>query len=244
MVWILILFLPLVCGALLRLCFRTKKSARRFVLILSALAAAFVLYAATNPIPGFEGAGLLAIMFVALALGALAASAVIRFLPTPLPTLRSPGAVMNCWLLGTFLLCPFACYAAIICCGTNFEGAAFSVLVTAPLLYGSLGWLMPERGHPKSRLITILILLGWILLPAALFYVTATNKSVFATVITFLFIANREMAPILFSNLFYIPQSAFGLEVLRPLAIASTQLLLTGAFGVGMLIKQIRISAP
>ena len=50
--------------------------------------------------------------------------------------------------------------------------------------------------------------------------------------------ANREMAPVLFHSLFYTPQSAFGLEVLRPLAISSTQLLLTVAFGVGMVIRR------
>ena len=235
MLWILIL-LPLLCGLLVFMCFRSKKAAHRFVLILSALACAFVLYAATNPIPGFEGPGLLAIMFVMLALGSALGLFLGRVLPRP--QLRSPSAIMNLWLLGAFLSCPFVCYAAIVCCGTNFEGAAYSVLVTAPLLYGSLGWLMPKQAHPKSLLTALLLLLGWTVIPGALFYLLATNQSTYATIFSFLFIANREIAPVIFSSLFYTPQSAFGLEVLRPLAIASTQLLLTGAFGVGMVIKK------
>ena len=234
MLWILIL-LPLLCGLLVFMCFRSKKAAHRFVLILSALACAFVLYASTNPIPGFEGPGLLAIMFVMLALGSALGLFLGRVLPRP--QLRSPSAIMNLWLLGAFLSCPFVCYAAIICCGTNFEGAAYSVLVTAPLLYGSLGWLMPKQAHPTSRLTAILLLLGWTLIPAGLFYFLATNQSTYATVFSFLFMANREMAPVLFHSLFYTPQSAIGLEVLRPMAVASTQLLLTGAFSVGMLVK-------
>ena len=140
MFWILIVLLPLLCGALLYGCFRTQKTANRVVLILGALACAFVLYAAANPMPGFEGPGLLAMMFVALALGALLTSLVVRVLPKPLPTLRNPAAVMNGWLLGAFLFCPMVCYAAAILCGVNFEGAALSVLVAAPLLYGFLGW--------------------------------------------------------------------------------------------------------
>ena len=234
MFWILIL-LPALCGILLTLFCRAKKASTRVVLVLSLLAGAFVLFAATNPIPGFEGPGLLAIMFVALALGSALGLFLGRVLPRP--QLRSPAAIMNVWLLGAFLSCPFVCYAAIICCGTNFEGAAYSVLVTEPLLYGSLGWLMPKQAHPKSRLTIILLLLGWTLVPAALFYFLTTNQSTYATVFSFLFMANREMAPVLFHSLFYTPQSAFGLEVLRPLAIASTQLLLTSAFGIGMVIR-------
>lgn len=235
MLWILIL-LPLLCGLLVFMCFRSKKAAHRFVLILSALACAFVLYASTNPIPGSEGPGLLAIMFVMLALGSALGLFLGRVLPRP--QLRSPSAIMNLWLLGAFLSCPFVCYAAIICCGTNFEGAAYSVLVTAPLLYGSLGWLMPKQAHPKSRLTAILLLLGWTLIPAGLFYFLATHKSVLSTIVSFLFLPNREMAPVIFSSLFYTPQSAFGLEVLRPFAISSTQLILTVAFGVGMVIRR------
>lgn len=234
MFWILIL-LPALCGILLPLLCRTQKASTRVVLILSALACAFVLYAATNPIPGFEGPGLLAIMFVALALGSALGLFLGRVLPRP--QLRSPAAIMNVWLLGAFLFCPFVCYAAIICCGTNFEGAAFSVLVTAPLFYGTLGWLMPERNRPNSLLVILLLLLGWTLIPAGLFYFLAAHKSVASTIVSFLFLPNREMAPLLFHALFYTPQSAFGLEVLRPLAIASTQLLLTSAFGIGMVIR-------
>lgn len=237
MAMILIFLLPLLCGMLLPLCFRTEKAARRVVLILACLACAFLLYAASNPMPGFEGPGLLALMFVALALGALLVSVVIRFLPKPLPALRSPAIRMNLWLLGAFLLCPLACYAAIMLCATNFEGAAFSILVTAPLLYGFFGWLMPQQAHPRSSLTTAVLLLGWTVVPAALFYFSASSNSIYATIFSFLYLANREMAPILFPTLFYTPQSAFGLEVLRPLAISSTQVLLTGAFGVGMLIK-------
>lgn len=236
MFWILILLLPALCGILLALFCRTQKTSTRVVLTLSVLACAFVLYAATNPIPGFEGPGLLAFMFVALALG----SALGLFLGRvfPIPQLRSPAAHMCCWLLGTFAIAPFATYAVIITCGTSFDAAAISVLVTIPLLYGSAGWLMPVKAHPKSLSVTLLLLLIWTIVPAGLFYFVATHKSVISTVISFLFLPNREMAPLLFHSLFYTPQSAFGLEVLRPLAISSTQLLLTGAFGVGMVIKK------
>ena len=235
MFWILLL-LPALCGILLPLFFRTKKAATRVVLILSVLACAFVLYAAANPIPGFEGPGLLAIMFVALALGSALGLFLGRVLPRP--QLRSPAALMSCWLLGTFAVAPFAAYAVIISCGTSFDAAAISLLVTIPLLYGSAGWLMPTRAHPKSAPVTLLLLFIWTVVPAGLFYCAATNKSVISTVVSFFFLPNREMAPLLFSSLFYTPQSAFGLEVLRPLAISSTQLLLTGAFGVGMVIKK------
>ena len=235
MFWILIL-LPVLFGIFLTLFCRTQKTSTRVVLILSALACAFVLYAATNPIPGFEGPGLLAFMFVALALGSALGLFLGKVLPNP--QLRSPAARMSCWLLGTFAVAPFAAYAVIITCGTSFDAAAISVLVTIPLLYGSAGWLMPIKAHPKSVWVTLLLLLIWTLVPAGLFYFAATNKSVISTIISFLFLPNREMAPLLFHPLFYTPQSAFGLEVLRPLAISSTQLLLTGAFGVGMVIKK------
>ena len=106
-----------------------------------------------------------------------------------------------------------------------------------PLLYGSAGWLMPTKAHPKSVWVTLLLLLVWTLVPAGLFYFLAAHKSVLSTIVSFLFLPNREMAPVLFHSLFYTPQSAFGLEVIRPLAISSTQLLLTGAFGIGMVIR-------
>ena len=237
MIWILILLLPLLCGVLLYLCFRTRKTSDRVALILGALACAFTLYAAANPIPGSEGPGLLAWMFAALAAGALLVALLVRVLPKPLPALGNPAAVMNGWLLGAFLLSPIACFAVIVCCGTNFEGAALSVVVAAPLLWGFLGWLMPRRGHPALPA-ALLILLGWTLIPGGLFYLLARWEGTWATVMGFLCMPHREMAPVLFHSLFYSPQSAFGLEVLRPLAIGSMQGLLAGAFGVGMLIKE------
>ena len=242
MFWIVIFLLPALCGVFLTLFCRTKKTSTRVVLILSALACAFTLFAATNPLPGFEGPGLLAIMFVALAFGSALGLVLGRILPKP--RLNNPVALMSCWLLGTFAIAPFAAYAVIISCGTSFDAAAISVLVTIPLLYGSAGWLMPTKAHPKSVAVTLLLLLVWTFLPAGLFYFAVTNPSVLSTVISFLFLPNREMAPILFHSLFYTPQSAFGLEVLRPLAISSTQLLLTGAFGVGMVIKKNRGYSP
>lgn len=237
MFWILLL-LPTLCGIFLTMFCRSKKASTHIVLTLSILTCAFVLYAATNPIPGSEGPGLLAFMFVALALGSALGLFLGRVLPRP--QLRSPAARMFCWLLGTFAIAPFASYAVIISCGTSFDAAAISVLVTIPLLYGSAGWLMPIKAHPKSLSVTLLLLLAWTIVPAGLFYFVATHKSVVSTVISFLFLPNREMAPLLFHPLFYAPQSAFGLEVLRPLAISSTQLLLTCAFGVGMVIKKNR----
>ena len=237
MVWIQIFLLPLLCGVLLYLCFRAKKTSYRVVLILAALACAFVWYASTNPIPGSEGPGLLAIMFVALTFGALLATLVIRFLPNFLSFPRTPAILMSLWLLATLIISPIAAYTSAILCGTNFEGAALSVLVLIPLLYGVSGWLMPQKAHPKSLFFTVLLLLAWSLIPAGLIYWSETSNSIYATCYSFLTLPNRISAPILYSSLFYTPQSAFGLEVLRPLAVSSTQLLLTGAFGVGMLVK-------
>lgn len=237
MVWIQIFLLPLLCGVLLYLCFRAKKTSYRVVLILAALACAFVWYASTNPIPGSEGPGLLAIMFVALTFGALLATLVIRFLPKSLSFPQSPAVSMSLWLLATFVISPIAAFTSVIACGTNFEGAALSVLLLIPLLYGMSGWLMPKKAHPESIFFTLLLLLAWSLIPAGLIYWSETSNSIYATCYSFLTLPNRVSAPILYSSLFYTPQSAFGLEVLRPLAVASTQLLLTGAFGVGMLIK-------
>ena len=237
MVWIQIVLLPLLCGVLLYLCFRAKKTSYRVVLIPAALACAFVWYASTNPIPGSEGPGLLAIMFVALTFGALLATLVIRFLPNFLSFPRTPAILMSLWLLATFIISPIAAYTSAILCGTNFEGAALSVLVLIPLLYGVSGWLMPQKAHPKSLFFTVLLLLAWSLIPAGLIYWSETSNSIYATCYSFLTLPNRISAPILYSSLFYTPQSAFGLEVLRPMAVASTQLLLTGTFSAGMLIK-------
>ena len=83
MVWILLFLLPALCGTLLYLLCRTKKTSLRLVLVLSALACVFTLYAVTNPIPGSEGPGLLAILFVALAVGAALGILLGRVLPKP-----------------------------------------------------------------------------------------------------------------------------------------------------------------
>ena len=234
MVWIQIVLLPLLCGVLLYLCFRAKKTSYRVVLLLAALACAFVWYASTNPIPGSEGPGLLAIIFVSLTFGALLTMLV---LPKSLSFPRTPAVSMSLWLLATFVISPIAAFTSVIACGTNFEGAALSVLLLIPLLYGMSGWLMPKKAHPKSLFFTFLLLLAWSLIPAGLIYWSETSNSIYATCYSFLTLPNRISAPILYSSLFYTPQSAFGLEVLRPLAVASTQLLLTGAFSVGMLVK-------
>ena len=234
MVWIQIVLLPLLCGVLLYLCFRAKKTSYRVVLILAALACAFVWYASTNPIPGSEGPGLLAIIFVSLTFGALLTMLV---LPKSLSFPRTPAVSMSLWLLATFVISPIAAFTSVIACGTNFEGAALSVLLLIPLLYGMSGWLMPQKAHPKSLFFTVLLLLAWSLIPAGLIYWSETSNSIYAACYSFLTLPNRISAPILYSSLFYTPQSAFGLEVLRPLAVASTQLLLTGAFGVGMLVN-------
>lgn len=237
MIWIQIVLLPLLCGVLLYLCFRAKKTAYRVLLILAALACAFVWYASTNPIPGSEGPGLLAIMFVALTFGALLAIPIIQFFPKFPSVPRSPAILMSLWLLATFVISPIAAFTSVILCGTNFEGAALSVLVLIPLLYGMSGWLMPKKAHPKSLFFTSMLLLAWSLIPAGLIYWSETSNSIYATCYSFLTLPNRISAPILYSSLFYTPQSAFGLEVLRPMAVASTQLLLTGTFSAGMLIK-------
>ena len=130
-----------------------------------------------------------------------------------------------------------ATFPLAIFCGDNYEGAALSITVVIPLLWGFAGWLIPKSAYPRKVISAAALLLLWSVLFAALIYWQATSSGVFATVCSILTLSHRTMAPVLFPNLFYTPQSAFGLEVLRPLAITSTQFLLSTAFGIGMAIK-------
>ena len=230
--------LPLVTGALLFWCFRTKDKTWRIVLAMGVLACVLVGWAATNPVPGSEGPGLLALIFVVLAIGAFVALVVSRFLPKPIPLLNSPAWQCSGWLLGTMGTAAVASFAIGAFMIYDYQGAPFFIFVMIPLLYGMSGWLMPKRARPDRPLTWVLLLLAWSLLPAGLIYWSEASHSTYATYVSFLTLPHRTMGPILFAPLFYKHASAFELEVLRPLATASTHLLLMVCFVIGMLVKR------
>jgi len=229
--------LPLMCGILIFFCFRTQKKTYRVVLVLATISCILMLYASTNPIPGNEGPGLLAWMTVGLTAGAAVILLIVRILPKPFPISRSPVVRLSGWLLGTFIIGAVASFALAIFGGDNFEGAALSVTVLIPLLWGFVGWLMPKSNHPKKLSTTILILLLFAFIPAAVIYWSCVSDSMYATWFSLLTLTHRTAYPILFSSLAYGPKTAFELEVLCPLAISSIQFVLVAAFGIGMLVK-------
>jgi len=229
--------LPLLCGILIFFCFRTQKTSHRIVLILAVISCVLILYASTNPIPGNEGPGLLALMTVVLTIGAAVILLIVRILHKPLPIPRAPAVRMSGWLLGTFILGAVASFALAIFGGDNFEGAALCVTFIVPLLWGFIGWLMPKSNHPTKLLTTIVILLLFAFLSAAVIYWSCTSDSMYATWFSLLTLTHRTAYPILFSSLAYGPKTAFELEVLCPLAISSIQFVLVAAFGIGMLVK-------
>lgn len=234
--------IPFLIGLSVFLCFRTKKTAHRVVLVCAVLAGLFVAYAATNPIPGNEGPGLLAWMYVCLTLGAAVGLFVGRILPKPLPLPRTPAFVMSGWLLATFGVSAVATFPVAILCGSSYEGASISVAVVIPLLWGFAGWLMPQTAHPKKLWVTIFLLLLWGILPAGLIFWSAASDSIYATYFSILTLSHRTIAPLLYASLFYSPQSAFALDVLRPLAVASIHAILTVCFAVGMLVRKQKTS--
>jgi len=229
--------LAALCGILIFFCFRTQKQSHRVVLILAAIACVFVMYASTNPIPGSEGPGLLALMAAGAAVGAAVILLIVRILPRPLPIPRSPAVRMLGWLMGTFGISAIAAFAVAVLSGASFEGAAISVCVVIPTLYGFSGWLMPKGNHPEKLSVAVAVLLLFALIPGAVIYWSCVSDSIYATYFSFVTLTHRTVYPILFSSLAYGPKTAFELEVLCPLAISSIQLLLTAAFGIGMLVK-------
>lgn len=229
--------LAALCGILIFFCFRTRKQSNRIVLILAAIACGLCAFASTNPVPGSEGPGLLALMSSGVAAGAALILLLVRFLPRPLPIPRSPAVRMSLWLAGTFLISAVAAFAVAVLGGYNFEGAALSVCVVIPTLYGFSGWLMPKNNHPKKLSTTVAVLLLFCLIPAAVIFWSCVSKSTSATYFSIFTLTHRTVAPILFSPLFYHSQSAFALDVLRSLAIASIQFILVACFGIGMLVK-------
>lgn len=229
--------LAALCGILIFFCFRTQKTSHRLVLILAVVACLFILYASTNPIPGNEGPGLLALMVSGVAAGTAVILLIVRLLPKPLPIPRSPAVRLSGWLLGTFGIGAVAAFAVAVLGGANFEGAALSVTVLIPVLWGFSGWLMPKANHPKRLCTTVAVLLLWSILTAAVIYWSSISDSMYATWFSLLTLTHRTAYPILFSSLAYGPKTAFELNVLCPLAISSIQFLLTAAFGIGMLVK-------
>jgi len=230
--------LPLLCGILIFFCFRTQKTSHRIVLILAIISCILLLYASTNPIPGSEGPGLLAWMTVSLTVGAAVTLLIVRILPKPLPIFRSQAVRMSGWLLGTFILGAVASFAVSILCGTNFEGAALSVTVLIPLLWGFIGWLMPKTNHPQRRSTTAAILLLFAFLSAAVIFWSCVSDSMYATWFSLLTLPHRTAYPIFFPSLAYGHKTSLELKVLCPLAISSIQFLLVAAFGIGMWIRQ------
>ena len=121
-----IFVIPFLIGALIFLCFRTKKSTHRVVLICAALSCIFVGYASTNPIPGNEGPGLLAFMYVSLTAGAAVCLLICRFLPKPLPMPRSPVVLMSGFLLGQELSYILGEKFSVALCGGGRGGYHYS----------------------------------------------------------------------------------------------------------------------
>ena len=229
--------LAVLCGILIFFCFRTRKHSHRIGLILTAIACGLIAFASTNPIPGSEGPGLLALMASGLAVGAVLILLIVRMLPKLFPIPRSPAVRMTGWLLGTFGISAVVAFAVAVMSGSSYDGAAISVCVVIPTLYGFSGWLMPKSNHPNKLPVAVTVLLLFALIPGSVIYCSCVSDSMWATYFSLLSFPHRTAAPVIYSPLFYTPQSALGLDVLRPLAIASVQLLLTLAFGIGMLVK-------
>jgi hypothetical protein len=95
---------------------------------------------------------------------------------------------------------------------------------------------MPKSNHP-SKLSAVTVLLLFSLIPGAVIYWSCVSESVCATYFSILTFPHRTIAEVLFSPLYYGHKSAFMLDVLLPLCVSSIQLLLTAAFGIGMLVK-------
>ena len=229
--------LAALCGILIFFCFRTRKQSNRIVLILTAIAVGLLAFAATSPIPGSEGPGLLALIACGVAVGAFLILIFLHILPRPLPIPRSPAVRMSLWLVGTFLISAVAAFAVAISTASSIESATISVAVVISLFYGFSGWLMPKSNHPKKLSAVVAVLLLWSLLSGAVIFWSCVSDSMLATVFSFLTLTHRTVYPLLFSALAYGPKTAFELEILCPLAIASVQFLLSAAFGIGMLVK-------
>ena len=229
--------LAAVCGILIFFCFRTQKKSYRVVLLLAAVACILGMYASTNPVPGSEGPGLVALMACGVAAGAALILLILRLLPRPIPIPRSPELRMSGWLLGTFGVSTVAAFAVAVFTASSYEAATLSVAVVIPLLFGFSGWLMPKANHPKKTSSAVAVLLLWSILPAILIYWSCVFDSVFATYFSLLTFPHRTIAEVLFSPLYQSPKSAFVLNVALPLCICSIQFLLSAVFGIGMLVK-------
>ena len=229
--------LAALCGILIFFCFRTRKQSHCIVLILAAIACGLVAFASTNPIPGSEGPGLLALMASGVAVGAALVLLVVRMLPKPLPIPRSPVVRMSSWLLGTFGISAVAAFAVAVMSGSSYDGATISVCVVIPTLYGFSGWLMPKSNHPEKLSAVVTVLLLFALIPGAVIFWSCVSESVWATYFSILTFPHRTIAEVLFSPLYYGHKSAFVLDVLLPLCVASIQFLFAAAFGIGILVK-------
>ena len=95
------LVLPLICGFGFR--WAARRSSKGYVITLAAgaVAAALTLFAMSNPIPGDEGPGLLAISFLVVAGGTLAGGIAARLIPHFSSSL-SPALRCSGWLLCTY----------------------------------------------------------------------------------------------------------------------------------------------
>ena len=229
--------LAAVCGILIFFCFRTRKQSHRIVLILAAIACGLIAFASTNPIPGSEGPGLLALMASGVAAGAALILLIVRMLPKPFPIPRSPAVRMSGWLLGTFGISAVVAFAVAVMSGSSYDGAAISVCVVIPTLYGFSGWLMPKNNHPEKLSVAVAVLLLFALIPGTIIFWSCVSESVCATYFSILTFPHRTISEVLFSPLYYVHKSAFVLDVLLPLCVSSIQLLLAAAFGIGMLVR-------
>jgi hypothetical protein len=144
---------------------------------------------------------------------------------------------MSGWLLGTFGISAVVAFAVAVMSGSSYDGAAISVCVVIPTLYGFSGWLMPKNNHPEKLSVTVAVLLLFALIPGAVIFWSCVSESVWATYFSILTFPHRTIAEVLFSPLYYGHKSAFVLDVLLPLCVSSIQFILAAAFGIGMLVK-------
>lgn len=81
--WTCVVALPLLAGILVRALLRRRRRAWIFTAAAAVLAAILVVWARTNPIPGNEGPGLMAIQAMCLAFGAGMTGVLLRLSPGP-----------------------------------------------------------------------------------------------------------------------------------------------------------------
>lgn len=225
---------PFLLGILLFWCFRHSQKPFLVPMLCALPTAALAAYASSNPIPGNEGPGLLAMMFVCLTLGTLAAWMLLRFLPKGDGLLRSPALYLVLYLLGLFCSCGLLGMTVTVLLG-GAEGTALVLTGLLFLFYGAAGYLLPAYAQPRDRRILAAVLAVCSLGFAALLYISVT-ADLFA--LYFLIVPYIAAAQTMFPGFFSTPQSAFVLNVLQPLLISAAPLLMMGGFALGLFLRR------